>query len=314
MLHGGGRTPAMEEAWRSWFEESPQNRAAWELATEVYADTAGVQAKLPSRADVEEGSPFPWHRVAVVALLAFVTLSTVVGVRYWSSSHTVSTALGEQRTLILADGTRVELNTDSRLVERYDGRVRSVIVDRGEVYFNVSHEHEPRPFVVVAPGQTILALGTKFIVRRDDIGAVPLAVTLIEGRVAVVPTGSGRIVPKANIPGEQRLTPGQRLRFTRDGDSRIDTPSIAQETAWRQGQLDFENAPLSDAVAEFNRYNSVKLRLGSGVRDSIPVNGIFLTSDVASFADSVAQANGLRVVHPAPTESSQELVLEADSP
>lgn len=316
MLHGGGRTPDMEEAWRGWFEASQQNRAAWELATEVYADTAGAQATLPSRADVEEGGLFSRHRVAVVALLALVTLGTVVGVRYWPDSHTISTALGEQRALTFEDGTRVELNTDSRLVERYDGKVRSVRVEKGEVYFNVSHEHEQRPFVVVAAGHAVLALGTEFIVRRDDISAVaPLAVTLIKGSVAVVPTTeSSRTIPTANTPGGQKLTHGQRLRFTRDGGSSIDTPSIGQETAWRLGQLDFKNTPLSEAVAEFNRYNKVKLRLGPGVPDSIPVNGTFLSRDLDSFVDSVAPAHGLRVVRHSPTESSQELVLEAYLP
>ena len=307
MLHGSGRTPAMEKSWRVWLEAHPENRAAWELATEVYADTGDLPAKASTHTGIDEESRSPWRAVATVALLALIALSVGWWGYSYKSAHTLLTALGEQRTLILEDGTRVELNTNSRIVERYNDRVRAVTLEAGEVYFKISPE--PRPFVVYAGSRAILALGTEFVIRREDTEDTSLAVTLIEGKAAVVPVQSARAVPTAAVGGAKTLKPGQRLRLTRAGVLNIDTPSIDRETAWRHGRVVFEDTPLSEAIDELNRYNTVKLRLSSNVPDSLRVGGTFLTTDAENFADSVKAQYGLQL-----SRDSQGLILEASLP
>ena len=110
-------------------------------------------------------------------------------------------------------------------------------------------------------------------------------------------------------PSSSSLKPGQRLRLTRDGGLNIDTPSIDRETAWRHGRVVFEDTPLSEAVNELNRYNTVKLRLSSNVPDSLRVGGTFLTTDAENFADSVKAQYGLQL-----SRDSQGLILEAYPP
>ena len=99
-------------------------------------------------------------------------------------SDAVVTGVGEQRTLTLEDGTRIQLNTDTRAVVRYDERLRRVELEKGEAMFEVARRPD-WPFVVTAGDRQIRALGTAFVVRRE---AEVLAVTLVEGKVTVTPT------------------------------------------------------------------------------------------------------------------------------
>jgi transmembrane sensor len=229
---------------------------------------------------------------AAIAALCLVLASLAV---LYLNRHSVTTALGEQRTLNLADGTRLELNTDTHLRVQFDDHVRTVTLSSGEAYFNVAHER--RPFVVRAGARKVIALGTAFLVRREAAADDALTVTLIEGRVAVAPVDAANVLPVATDASVAVLSAGKRLRAARHAPTAIDTPSINQETAWMRGQLIFENTPLREAVSEFNRYNTVKIRVLSPKTGEISVGGIFRTADAASFAAVVAQAHDLRVIN-----------------
>jgi transmembrane sensor len=92
------------------------------------------------------------------------------------------------------------------------------------------------------------------------------------------------------------LSPGQRLTLRGDAPPVVDAPSIDKVTAWQRGQLIFEDTPLSEAAAEFNRYATSHIELGSPDLADIRVGGTFRSGDVASFARAVADANDLEVV------------------
>lgn len=300
-LHGNQRTAAMEQAWRRWVAEHPDHAAAWELASDSWCETGDVPGVLPPRALRETTVRRMRSIGSFAAIAALCLLLSSLAVLYLDR-HSVTTALGEQRTLNLADGTQVELNTSTRLSVQFDDRARTVILSSGEAYFNVSHER--RPFVVRAGTHKIFALGTAFLVRSEAAADDALTVTLIEGRVAVAPADAEDLSSVTTSPSVALLSAGKRLRAARHAPIAIDTPSINQETAWMRGQLIFENTPLLEAVNEFNRYNAVKIRLLSQKTGEVSVGGIFRTADVASFADAVAQAHHLRVIN-----AGRELVL-----
>src|SRR5690606_28626324 len=119
----------------------------------------------------------------------------------------VRTGVGEQRTVTLEDGSRVSLNTATRLSLHFDRGVRRVRLQSGEALFEVARD-PGRPFVVESGDRQVRALGTAFIVRRD---AGRIAVTLMEGSVEVAPVGGtagDEAVSVAQVPRDAPPEPG----------------------------------------------------------------------------------------------------------
>jgi transmembrane sensor len=209
----------------------------------------------------------------------------------------VSTDVGEQRLITLKDGTRVFLNTDTRVAVKYDAKARFVELKTGEALFDVA-KRPAWPFIVKAGDREIRALGTSFVVRRDE---TQTAVTLVEGTVTVTAQGSARRARAARAAGNEpppgddfTLTPGQKLTFMAN-QARLATTSLDNAIAWRRGQIILDDTPMSGAVSELNRYSKVKLVIESPDTRTIRVTGLFQTGDSLSFAHAVAQTYGLTV-------------------
>jgi transmembrane sensor len=224
--------------------------------------------------------------------LAACLLLMVVASSVWLAARpgSFSTAVGEQQMATLEDGTRITLNTDTRLRVRYADHQRSVMIDRGEAMFEVA-PNPRRPFVVTAGGTKVRALGTSFIVRRVGGNVV---VTLVQGKVSVTDAASGP-GGAAKAANEAILAPGERLIVTDNAMTQIDRPSIEAVTAWRRGQAIFADTPLSAAVAELNRYGGPHVVLGDPRLASLRVSGVFATNDTVEFATAVAALHGLEV-------------------
>jgi transmembrane sensor len=171
------------------------------------------------------------------------------------------------------------------VVVNYTEHERRLDLQQGEALFEVAKD-PARPFIVIAGDRQVRALGTAFVVRRDER---QLAVTLIEGKVAV-----------ASVT----LAPGQRLTLANQHAPTLDRPSIDKVTAWRRGQIELEQATLADAIVEMNRYSAIKLAIESPEAAALRVNGVFRAGDTAGFAAAVARAYGLTVEH-----RSEQLLL-----
>ena len=306
-LHGPNRTEEVEAGLRRWLAESPEHAAAFELLTDTWEKSARLRRRPIERVASWEkvGLRVSFSRAAV-ATLAVATLA-VFGTIYYLHSDAVVTAIGEQRTLTLEDGTRVYLNTNSRAVVRYDKKLRQVNLEKGEALFEVAKRPE-WPFVVTAGDRQVTALGTAFIIRRDE---KDLAVTLVEGKVTVSPVK----YVSTNIPTRQRegastvpqrtpvpeaaavftLSPGQRLTLASSAAPKVDRPPLERVTAWQRGQVAFDNTPLADAVAEMNRYSTVRLKVENPSAAAIRVSGIFRAGDSANFAQAVGKTYRLQV-------------------
>ena len=291
-LHGPDRTSEVESGLKRWLAESPAHVDAFEVATEVWQETSDLPGRLPVRErGTRDGRAWP------AAVAASVVCLLVAAAVFYLRDDSVTTAIGEQRTVTLSDGSRVELNTSSRMMVRYDDRVRTVVLKSGEAFFDVAR-HQQRPFVVIAGTHRIAALGTTFVARLEGDD---LAVTLIEGRVAI---SGGRAGEVSATDETVELAPGQRLRFTAAAPPLLDAPPLERVTAWQSGQLMFENTPLAEAAAEFNRYGKVRIVVAPGEVRSLPVGGVFRVGDVASFARAVADSHGLRL-----TRRGEDIVL-----
>lgn len=307
LLHSAERNAEVEAGLRRWIAADPMNAAAWEAGTDIWNETSHLPRRIP-QPDIRSSRSTsrrylrPLLAVAVVLCLAGGGLT----LQYFRHS-TVNTVVGEQRTLNLEDGTRVELNTNSHLVVKYDRSARTVVLTAGEAYFQVAHEQ--RPFIVIAGERKVLALGTTFTVRRDDTADNPLTVTLIEGRVAVAPVETTSTSASAPPPQVQILNPGERLRVRKHSRPTVDSPPMDKVTGWMRGQLIFDHTPLSEAVAEFNRYSSIKIAVASPEAAAIPVGGIFRISDSKSFARAVAETYNLHL-----TLRGNEVVLDNAPP
>jgi transmembrane sensor len=150
--------------------------------------------------------------------------------------------------------------------------------------------HPQWPFVVTVGDRKIKALGTSFVVRDEPRR---VSVILMEGRVAVSDSSASQ-EQRARPAAPVTLAPGQRLTLDEGSPARIDEPPIERVTAWRRGQLDLEEIPLADAVAEMNRYSPVKLVVENPAAAALRINGVFRAGDAAGFAAALTRSYGLR--------------------
>lgn len=218
----------------------------------------------------------PWKRIAAVALAASLVLAVGAGVLLYRQPEVAAvhyaTRVGEQRNVVLEDGTTLLLDTGTRVDVRYSGHARRVTLMVGRAQYDVAHDAN-RPFLVEALGGTVTALGTRF---QTDLRDGRVVVALLEGSVAVErDAGADR----------QRLTlaPGEQLTYDAGGTLWAKAPArLEAATGWTQGKLVFKDAPLAELVAEVNRYASVKLRIADPALEKLRISGTFQADDQES--------------------------------
>jgi transmembrane sensor len=293
-LHSGEIDRTAMAGVKQWLKAHPMNKRALALCTEIWEESANLRRITPFATQTTA----PPRRYSLIAIAAAAMLLLCLGMFLWLAPRAqVSTEVGEQRLVALKDGTHVFLNTATRIEVKYDADVRLVELKTGEALFDVA-KRPAWPFIVVAGDRRIRALGTSFVVRRDE---TQTAVTLVEGTVTVTsePTAArgGQNSPRpADRPAVSQitLTPGQRLTF-RAGNSQLDTTPLDKAVAWRRGEVIFDDTPLSAAVSELNRYSKDKLRVEQPEAQALLVTGLFQTGDSLSFAHAVAESFGLTV-------------------
>lgn len=299
-LHGPSRSAAIEREFLLWLASSPIKRAAFESVTSVWDDVAGITTVTAFRRHQPARASSGWYGLSRAAWGGMaVAMSALVVCAAWFTRVTESrydTPVGEQRTVILSDGSRVALNTDTHLRVSQRDDIRLVKLDSGEAFFEVAKD-PTKPFIVDAGIEKITALGTAFSVRRDHD---KIAVTLVEGRVAVTETSESfqrtSVRTKARSETTLQLTAGERLVATVGSAPEVDVPDMEQITAWRRGEVVLDETPLSEAVAEMNRYNRAQIILDDEASGQLLISGIFKAGDNQTFAKSVASVYGLRVV------------------
>jgi transmembrane sensor len=286
-LHGTRRTADSDRGLQLWLKDDAARALALEAANEVWDEVGSLQGAVIARSlqsIPQKEKPRQSTRWAIAAALLLAALSAL-----WTTRDPgIVSGIGEQRTLVLEDGSRVLLNTASKLIVRYSAKAREVELETGEARFYVA-KSPGRPFVVMAGSREIKALGTSFLVRRDDRST---AITLIEGKVSI---------------GAEILRPGQRLTFASGKTAKIDVPALEKVTAWERGEVVMDGMHLRDAIAEMNRYTENALVVPDPRVADLLISGVFHSGDSMSFANAVANTYRLRV-----TAGKREIRIEGD--
>lgn len=192
------------------------------------------------------------------------------------------TATGEQRRMLLADGTRLWLNTATAVDILYSAQQRLVWLRAGEILLDTGQDPAPapRPFLVRTAHGSVRALGTRFMVR-DEGKAIRVAV--FEDAVEIRPTAASRRVLRA----------GQQARFDAGGVG-PEQAADASLVSWEHGMLAAHNWRLAELVAELARYRRGFLRCDPGVA-GLRVSGAFPLNDTDASLRLLAQTLPVRI-------------------
>jgi len=239
------------------------------------------------------------------ALAASVAALAVFGGALWMTHpqpaheavQSVATGHAERRRIAFSDGSVVTLAADSRVDVAYVAKERRLRLVSGEALFKVAHD-KSRPFVVETRHGEVVAVGTMFDV---SVGKGEAEVTVVEGVVRVALSESGR--PGAAEPIEKLARKGERLSFGVATGARGNTGFIRQAAdidadsavAWTRGRLVFQGEPLSEVIAEVNRYAKDRLVLTDPRAADIPVYGVVNQGDTAAIRDLIANPRAVAV-------------------
>lgn len=306
-----GLTADEQAQLRAWRQASPANARALKQLSQLWGGMGVMKAlatmfpePVQAQAPARDGTPGPARRTTAIAagLVLAVALagsaswyllrsgeSTAAGAR--AAATTYETAVGEQRTIPLQDGSSLAINTASLVeVQSFDQSGRELRLVRGEALFTVAHD-ATRPFRVRVGERTVEAVGTAFDIRLHTDGAMDVLVT--DGRV--------RLLPAAGTSTSE-LQRGQSIRIDSDGSTRIaalDEQALATRLAWRQGMIVFEGQPLAAALEEFSRYTPVRLVVADEATGQRPVGGTIPAGDVTSLLEALRISLGLTSVRAA---------------
>jgi transmembrane sensor len=328
LLHSGSTTSDDQFAFSEWVARSPErveaylqtarlmralksDRVRWpntsigELIRDAKASAQQVitvpgtgnvhSARLGSRSPAERR--FHLHRrtpyVVAASLLVVVASAWVL----WRGPEQYRTRFGEQRSVLLEDGSRVTLNTASHVEVSFQKTRRLVRMLQGEALFNVAHD-AARPFEVEAGHTLLRAVGTQFDV---DVRRSRTTITVVEGKVAVVSeSGSSAVREESAALSppvlEKVIKAHERVVITSEGTGNPQTVAdLASATAWMQRRLVFDHQPLSEVVEEFNRYNPTPIVLEDAQLQRQEVTGVFQSDDPESFLSFLSNVPGVEI-------------------
>lgn len=241
----------------------------------------GATAPLAARDHPRRsGSPISSRRMRWAAAAGALILITAGGVLLSGrfSGESYSTPIGGLEDVHLADGSRITLNTDSRIRVHLSKGERRIDLDRGEAFFEVAHDRN-RPFVVYAGEDRVRAVGTKFSVRRDSDD---VEVVVTEGKVQLatsdVPFGVN--LPAVTVLPAWTVAKTAKAAVLTHKESPIEAEA---SLSWRNGYLVFKDATLEDVARTFNRYNTRKIVIADPRIASIRIGGHFRSNNINAF-------------------------------
>jgi transmembrane sensor len=284
-----GLTSDERDALELWLHQSSLHKVAYLRLKAAWhrADRLAALKSMPQTAP----EPRAWLAQPRILAAIAATLLLLSGGGAWllqrpPPGQVYATSVGALQEVRLADGTRMELNTNTRVHANVTTTRRIVTLDSGEAYFDVVHDAR-RPFTVYAGNRRITDLGTKFSVfrDRDDV-----RVTVREGRVRVDILRNAAVdAPVVAEGGHQVVTKGgETLVLAKPEDD------IANDLSWRSGMLVFNQQTLAEAADQFNRYNSRHIVVEGNAR-RIRIGGSFKADNVDVFVLLLHRGFGLSV-------------------
>jgi transmembrane sensor len=315
----GQTSPQMWDDFQQWVEADRRNeaafirlRTAWtrcdrfkllrpadgRVDRNLLTQFSTTRQELPELAGPDGAQHVLDRRRWLIFVGATAAATAGVGMFGWLSAEQrtwtyFETEVGGNRKAVLEDRSLVVLNTDSRLRVRLGAGRRESELIRGEALFTIAHD-KLRPFYVKAGRTLVCALATAFSVRLHDDRTVEVLVA--DGRVAIgtADAGSGSTSPILPNSAPQAAS----------GESASIGPSflyikrqppgyVARKLAWTTGSISFDGETLTEAVAEFNRYNLRHLAIADPAIAQMKVGGSFEADDPESFAATLEKHFGV---------------------
>jgi transmembrane sensor len=331
-LRAGDVDPAGRRRFDAWIRKSPEHLRAYLEITEIWQDASSVDsegegslAALLERARSESnvvalgggvnpgaGSrPHANHSVRVrFALAASIGLALLAaGFATWyqlERAPTYATDTGEQRTVTLADGSAIELNSRTRVRVRFTDTERNVELLDGQALFRVAKNHA-RPFIVRSDTTQVRAVGTQFDVYRKESGTT---VTVVEGRVAIASAGGepqpqpGLLKEVDPIPSLIYLSAGEQVTLRVAEVPQPKKADVAAATGWTEHRLVFKSTPLPEVAQEFNRYNQRQVVIEDQALQTFLVSGVYSSTDPELLLRFLREQPGIGV-----RETDDEIVV-----
>jgi transmembrane sensor len=288
----GSRNEEVERRFSAWLASSPENFESYALCELTWELAASAAAGLGTSRKAK-----PWYRHRAVAAIAASLLiaAIVLSIVRYSPPNAVmwSTKPGEQRTLFLADGSHVTLNTRSIVEVRMGRTTREVRLVQGEAFFEVAHD-QSRPFSVGTPLGTIRAVGTQFDVLLDE---QRVEVNMQEGKVLIKSTASAGQEVVAVAGMRATLLAGNSLPA-------LDSADLTRVENWLAHRIEFDRVPLATALREFSRYTALPIRVESPQIGQMSISAVLQAGDVNALRSMLKGAFGLRVI-----QKENELVV-----
>ncbi|WLH70932.1 FecR domain-containing protein [Pseudomonas sp. FP2309] len=268
--------------WEAWKVSTPERSRAWSRAQLLQTKLGGLPPSLAMSALDRPSSP---ERRAALGKLAMILAILPAGWGSWKLAESQQwsadfhTAVGQQRELTLADGSKITLNTDTAVDVLFDANQRLIHLREGEILVQTAPDRSPlpRPFLVSTRQGRMQALGTRFTVREQQPRT---HLVVLEGAVKVELAQNRQGTPLI-------INAGQRTDFSAYTFGPL---SVADRYvgAWTHGMLMADNMRLADFVAELTRYRRGFVRLDPALAD-LRISGAYPISDSQRTLNMLAQ-------------------------
>lgn len=274
-LHDEDVSESERQAFNAWCQADPRHAVAIERMRALWGSFDTLPAQ-PARVALNRAfAPRPARGVQAMAVLGLV-LCGWLGLEQlpvWMADQ--RTGVGERLQIALADGSQLQLNSNSAVDVRFDGHQRVIELLQGELWVDVAKDAR-RPFVVRTDQGTATALGTRYLVKRAPDGTT--VVTVIESTVAV----------KGDTNEGVKVMAGQRSILDH---GRAEPPQAIDDTdpdAWTRGLLKVNDQPLSDVLQTLASYRHGLVRFDPQALRGLRVSGVFRLDDTAAALAALA--------------------------
>ncbi|WP_370600615.1 FecR domain-containing protein [Pseudomonas nitroreducens] len=283
----GNPAPELLSACQHWRQANPEHETAWLRVQALNSElAAGYQAVPGARMALENTTQRLQRRQALTLLSSLAIGASALWLarevapwQRWMADY--STATGERKRFTLADGSVLQLNTDSAVNVHFDSHQRLLLLERGEMLLSTAKD-SARPLRVSSRDGLFEALGTRFVLRQDERST---RLSVADGSVAIAPRVRGQATAIAKA--------GQTYEI--NGDSALLAERSNMDSgAWAEGLIVTRDMRLADFLAEIGRYRHGHLHCDASVAD-LRLSGVFRLDDTDQLLALLPQTLPVRV-------------------
>jgi transmembrane sensor len=274
-----------QQEFEAWLADDPAHRKEFEQIEALWGEMEPLRSHGMIAAELRQRTPR--RRVVSVPRYAFASLLlAAIGWQFWVQAYparTVQTAQAELKSLTLADASKIELDADTTLKLHETPFFTEVRIEHGSAFFSVTHDPS-RTFTVNAGTEQVRDIGTRFGVSYNGV-AVKVAV--LEGEVEI----SNSATPTEQA---QRLAAGESYQQV-GASSGERTALVADQFAWHEGKLVFDDTPLGEVLKQVNRYRRDPIALNDEGLAAMRISGTFKLNDHNALLWALSHSLPLRV-------------------